>query len=104
MGCVYIDTCSTILPGELITYNFKHCLTMYTAVLDMPTQAVPRRHCMCDFHGGAEPAQALTAGERHATNAAQREWALHALTCPKGVGGAWGSVGWCTTGSARCSR
>ena len=54
--------------------------------LDMPTQAVPRRHCPCDFHGGAEPEQALTAGERHATNAAQREWALHALTCPKGAG------------------
>ena len=24
MGCVYIDTCSTILPGEVITYNFKN--------------------------------------------------------------------------------
>jgi hypothetical protein len=24
MGCVYIDTCSTILPGELNTYNFKN--------------------------------------------------------------------------------
>jgi hypothetical protein len=26
MGCVYIDTCSTILPCKLITYNFKICL------------------------------------------------------------------------------
>jgi hypothetical protein len=24
MGCVYIDTCSTILPGKLNTYNFKN--------------------------------------------------------------------------------
>ena len=31
-------------------------------------------------------AQAHTVGERHATKAAQREWALYALTCPKGAG------------------
>ena len=54
--------------------------------LDIPAQVVPWRHCPCDFNGGAEAAQALTAGERHATNAAHREWALHALTCPKGAG------------------
>ena len=31
-------------------------------------------------------AQAHTAEERHATSVAQREWALHALTCSKGPG------------------
>ena len=31
-------------------------------------------------------AYSCTAEERHATNAAHREWALHALTCPKGAG------------------
>jgi hypothetical protein len=55
--------------------------------LDMPAQAVPRRQvCPCGWHGGATVAHAHTAEERHATNAAHREWALHALTCSKGAG------------------
>ena len=54
--------------------------------LDMPAQVVPRWHCPCGFHGGATVAHAHTAEERHATNAAHRERALHALTCSKGAG------------------
>jgi hypothetical protein len=52
----------------------------------MPAQAVPRRHCACDWHGEATVAHAHTAEEQHVANVAQREWALHVLTCSKGVG------------------
>jgi hypothetical protein len=45
-----------------------------------------QRHCPYDWHGGATVAQVHTTEERHATNVAQREWAMHALTCPKGAG------------------
>jgi hypothetical protein len=45
--------------------------------LDMPAQAVPWWHCPCGWHGGATVAHAHTAEERHATNVAHREWALH---------------------------
>jgi hypothetical protein len=54
--------------------------------LDMPAQAVPWWHCPCGWHVGATVAHAHTTEGWHATNVAQREWALHALTCSKGVG------------------
>ena len=92
-GVVHASECSKpyhailwIDDGDLHWGNTELLVAMALRFgLDMLAQVVPRQYCPCGWYGGTTVAQAHTTEEWHATNVAQREWAMHALTCPKGA-------------------